>query len=183
MAPQLMARPNSAAYVGLGSDDTGDSFGRMARGSAGVAELVHVMEELPWENIELFEHYCQRHAGVLFPGQAWSTEDIVKRRVESLEGHRTLKKMMTVLAHSYELCRRHPNDVAYVRSFLGQALKASLEASNNKGNWERSWPLTGLTDPDELGVVSLTSPQEKVALAALQKEKTALQKAAEAAGK
>lgn len=45
-----------AARLGRGED----SFGRMARGSAGMAELVYNREVNPWQSVEAFELLCRR---------------------------------------------------------------------------------------------------------------------------
>ena len=108
--------------------------------------------------------------------------DIGRKRYENLgDHHRTLQKLITIVAHAYELSKLHADDPIHVWAFLGAACKASLEAANMKGNWSQSWPLLGTADPDEKTQISVTSPVERVAMAALQKEKALLEKAREAA--
>jgi hypothetical protein len=170
---------NAPTAAGLAGDES-DAFGRMARGSAGMAELVHTMHVFPWQVIESFEAYARQPAGVFMNGQAWSLEAIARSHVAQLEGHRTLAKTIVILAHAYELCRQSPNSDPRARAFLGQSFKCALEASNNKGSWNLVWPLLGLPDPDDKSL-SLMSAAEKVGVAAYQKEKTILEKSANAA--
>ena len=61
----------------------------------------------------------------------------------------------------------------YIRAFTAQAYKAAVEAGHSNGAWDLSWPLLGLPDPEE-GQRSIASPAERVALAALAKERKLL---------
>jgi hypothetical protein len=100
----------------LGED--ADSFGRMARGSAGIAELVHMMEAYPDSVVQNFEIYAMRKCGVFHSGQAWSLEALAAEHVRKLDGHRTLAKMLVILAHAYEICRQSPSPSnVHVRAF------------------------------------------------------------------
>ena len=76
------------------STDLGEQrdLGRMARGSAGVAELVAIMEQQPWISVESFEAFAKRKAGVFFEGQPWSVAKLAKEHVAQMQGHRTLQK-------------------------------------------------------------------------------------------
>lgn len=76
------------------STDVGEQndFGRMARGNAGVAELVAIMEQQPWISVESFEAFAKRKAGVFFEGQPWSVAKLAKEHVAQMQGHRTLQK-------------------------------------------------------------------------------------------
>ena len=46
--------------------------------------------------------------------------------------HRTLQKAIVLLAHAYEVCRAHPQEVVYVQAFIGQSCKVAMEAANTK---------------------------------------------------
>ena len=56
-------------------------FGRMARGSAGVGELVAIMEQQPWISVESFETFARRKVRVFFEGQPWSVAKLAKEHV------------------------------------------------------------------------------------------------------
>ena len=130
MGHQLM--PTAAGLTG----EDGDSFGRMARGSAGVAEIVHLMEFYPETVVTNIETFAMRKAGVFHAGQAWSMEAIAAEHIRKMVGHRTLQKTIVILAHGYELCRQRPSaENLHIRAFLGQSLKAAFDASNAKGSW------------------------------------------------
>ena len=94
---------NAPTALGL-AGDVSDAFGRMKRGSAGMAELVHTMHAYSWQVIESFEEYARQQAGVFMNGQAWSLEAIARSHVAQLVGHHTLGKKIVILAHACELC-------------------------------------------------------------------------------
>ena len=145
-----------------------------------MGELVHTMGVYPWQVTESFEAYARQQAGAFMNGQAWSLEAIARAHVAQLEGHRTLAKTLVILEHAYEFCRQSPNSDPRVRAFFGQSFRCALEASNSKGSWNLVWPLLGLPDPDDKSL-SLMSATEKVGVASYQKEKTILEKSANAA--
>ena len=81
-----------------------------------------------------------------------------------------MKKMLRVLSHVYELHRRYPTNPEYPRAFLAQSIKVTLDASRSGGSWELAWPLLGLVDPEDHDSHAL-SPSERVAVAALARER------------
>jgi hypothetical protein len=165
--------PSALSLVGGDAED----FSRVAKGSGGIAEMVHMMRFCPDTVVVSFEAFAMQKAGVFHEGQAWSLEAIARDHIAMVEGHRTLCKTIVILAHAYEMCRQRPSpENIHVRAFLGQAFKASLDASNSKGSWKMAWPLLGVADPDEI-YTSLTTPTERVALAAYPKELLVLEKA------
>ena len=159
--------------MGLTEGDESDAFGRMAKGSAGIAELVYMMRVYPWQVIENFGSYARQHAGVFRNDQVWPLEAIARSHVERMDGHKTLAKMIIILAHAHELMRRNPQSDPFTQAFIGQSFKRAIEALNNRGSWALVWPLLGLTDPDQ-EATSLTSAPERVAVAAYQKEEAIL---------
>lgn len=170
--------PTPTAY-NLAGDDS-DAFGCMLRGSAGIAELVHMMRVYPWMVIESFENYACQHTGVFRSDQPWSLEAIARDRVNKMYGHRTLAKMIILLAHAYELMRHSSQSDPHTRVHVGQAFKFSIEVSNNQGSWTLVWPLLRRTDADDK-TTCLTSATERVAVAACQKERAIWEKSAETA--
>ena len=143
-----------------------------------MAEIVWNREVNLWGNVENFEAFCLRQAGVSFVGQKCSVTDIGRKGCANLGNHhRTLQKLITIAAHAYELSKLHADDPIHARAFLGAAFKVSLEAANMKGNWGQSWPLLRIADLDAKTQISVGSPVELVAMAALQKEKALLKKA------
>ena len=106
-------------------DNLENDFGRMARGSAGVAELVALMN---W--------------------QPWISEAIAKRHSDRMSGHRTLKKLPCTTVHAYEIGWQKGH-AQYAQAFLATVLKRGFKVSAAKGRWSASWPLLGLQDPDE----------------------------------
>jgi hypothetical protein len=169
--------PTALGLSGGGAED----FSRVAKGSAGIAEMVHMMRFFPDTVVVNFESFAMQRAGDSHEGQPWSLEAIARDHIAKIEGHRTLCKTIVILAHAYEMCRQRPApENIHVRAFLGQAFKASLDASNAKGSWKMSWPLLGIADPDE-NSTTLTTPTERVALAAYQKELLVLEKARDTA--
>ena len=88
-------------------------------------------------------------------------------------GHKTLKKMIKVLAHAYELTRQYPNDPLVVKAFLANAYKSATQAAAHNGSWEHSYAILGIPDPEE-AVVSVMSPMERLAMVALAKERQLL---------
>jgi hypothetical protein len=94
---------------------------------------------------------------------------------ETVTGHKSLKKCLKILAHLYELQREYGAE-PHVQAFTAQAYKASVEAVYANGSWELAWPLLGLPDPEEKAR-PITSPAERVALAALAKERKSLEAA------
>ena len=167
-------RPNSEMY-----EMDGEGLSRMARGSAGVESLVQRLEIDPHGVVEEVEDMAQKYCGVYFQNQPWSMERLAENRVKEMEGHRTLKKCVILLAHLYEMQRHREAEPIYARAFTAQALKCALDAMNSKGAW-LTWPLLGLNDPDRTEL-SLTTANERVALAALAKEKVIVEKAVETA--
>ena len=116
------------------------------------------------------------------PWQTWSTSDHARNTMSRVTGHVTLKKMLSILAHTYELHRRYPHNPEYARAFTAQSLKVVTDVCRSNGSWELAWPLLGLPDPEADGT-QLLSPAERVAVAALAKEKKVLQEVAAAAKK
>ena len=87
-----------------------------------------------------------------------------------------------ILSHIYELHRRYPQNPEFPRAFVAQSIKVVSDVARQNGSWELSWPLLGLPDPD--GESSqLLSPAERVAVAAMAKEKKVLLEVAAAAAK
>ena len=154
----------------------------MARGSAAVQDIVNLVEHNPLAIIQNFEMVIARETGAVMPWQTWSTSEHARLTMSRVQGHVTLKKMLTILAHTYELHRRYPQQPEYARAFTAQALKVVTDVCRSNGSWELSWPLLGLPDPDSEGS-QLLSPAERVAVAALAKEKKVLQEIATAAKK
>ena len=72
-------------------------FGRIARGSAGVAELVAMMEQQPCISVESFETFAMRKTGVFSESQPWSVAKLAKEHVAQVDGHPTLQKTITIL--------------------------------------------------------------------------------------
>ena len=89
--------------------------------------------------------------------------------------HRTLKKVIVLLARIYEISRQR-HSVVHIKAFTGTTLKCALEAANSKGAWH-TWDLLGVENPDESGQLTLMSPTEKLAIAALHEAKSILEKA------
>ena len=87
--------------------------------------------------------------------------------------HKQLARLLTILAHVFELQRQYPSQPAIAQAFVAQALKAGVHASQQGGSWAQSWDMLGLVDPMS-PYVPLTSPAERIAVAALVKEKAAL---------
>ena len=156
------------------------STGSMARGSAAVQEVVNTLEHQPHAIIGNFEKQIARELGVLHAGQAWSCSQAADRQIERMTGHVTMKKLLRILGHTYELMRRHPTDPSLARAFVAQSFKVSLEVSRAGGSWDLAWPLLGLPDPEE-GESQALSPGERVAMAALAKERKVLSDISQAA--
>ena len=154
----------------------------MARGSAAVQDIVNLVEHNPLAVIQNFETVIARESGAIMPWQTWSTSDHARNTMSRVTGHVTLKKMLSILAHSYELHRRYPHNPEYARAFTAQSLKVVTDVCRSNGSWELAWPLLGLPDPEADGT-QLLSPAERVAVAALAKEKKVLQQVATAAKK
>jgi hypothetical protein len=152
-------------------------FGRMARGSAGVAELIHSHSLGAWGNISILEQAVRLQQGAYHANQPWSLDGHARMEIAELNGHRTLKKLASTV-RLYELSRLQPPEV--VRSWVANVCKATIEAKNPNGNWTMSWPLLGIPGPDSLAQ-PLPNPMERVALAALAKERKVLEDAAKAA--
>ena len=152
----------------------------LARGSAAVQDVVFQLEHHPLTVINAFERQAARDCGAFQPWQPWSVSSLADKTIDKLQGHITLKKMLRVLSHIYELHRRYPQNPEYCRAFTAQALKVTLDASRGGGSWELSWPLLGLVDPEEHDSHAL-SPIERVAIAALAKEKKIVSEIATAA--
>ena len=93
-----------------------DSFGRMAKGIVGMAEIIYNREVNPWSSVEQFKRFCQWQAGVALPSQTWSVVEICCRRCAQLDGHRTLQKLIAILAHGYELAFTQATRSASARS-------------------------------------------------------------------
>ena len=167
--------PMQMATEGL---DPGQST--LARGSAAIQEVVFQLENHPVGLITAFEKQVARDCGALHPWQPWSTSILVDKHLERMTGHVTMKKMLRVLSHIYELHRRYPNHPEFSRAFTAQAIKVTLDASRAGGSWDLSWPLLGLVDPEEQDGQAL-SPSERVAVAALAKEKKIIGEIAAAA--
>jgi len=152
----------------------------MARGSAAVQDVVNTLEQNPLAVITQFERHAARECGALSPWQSWSTTELSDRAIEKLQGHVTLKKCLRMMANVYELHRRYPANPEYAKAFAAQSLKIMLDVSRSGGSWELYWPLSGLPDPEE-GDQHALSPAERVAVAAMAKEKKVLQEVAAAA--
>jgi hypothetical protein len=166
----------------LSMDGLDQSTGTMARGSAAVQEVVNTVENNPCARISSFEAGMARENGALQPWHSWSVHTVADRVIDKTAGHVTLKKMLRVLAHLYETQRRYPMNPEFARAATAQALKVTLDVARTKGSWELSWPLLGLPDPEELDRHAL-SPAERVAVAALAKERRVLSEIAAAAKK
>ena len=164
----------------MGLDGMDQSHSTLARGSAAIQDVVFQLEHHPLVVISAFEKQVARDCGALQPWQPWSTSALADKTIEKLQGHVTLKKMLRVLSHIYELHRRYPQNPEYSRAFTAQAMKVTLDASRAGGSWELSWPLLGLVDPEEHDQHALT-PTERVAIAALAKERKIVSEIATAA--
>ena len=105
---------------------------------------------------------------------------MVDKTIDRLQGHVSLKNTLRILSHVYELQRRYPDQPEYARAFTAQALKVSLDVAQQGGSWDLAWPLLGLVDPEGADQHAL-SPSERVALAALAKEKKVINEIASAA--
>ena len=154
-------------------DGAETDYSRIANGSAAVQEIVNTLEYNPFAVVESFEGRVRREEGALEPGVTWKVTDNAERSIERVDGHVSLKKGVSILAHAYDLCRRYPQNPEYIRAFLAQGYKVSLDALIRHGSWELSWPLLGIPDPEEKES-QLLSPTERVAVAALAKEKKVL---------
>jgi len=152
----------------------------MARGSAAVQDVVNTVEHNPLAIIAQFEQHAAREAGAFHPWQTWSTTDLTDRAIDKMQGQITLKKCMRMMGHMYELHRRYPANPEYAKAFTAQSLKIMLDVSRSGGSWDLYWPLTGLPDPEE-GDQHALSAAERVAVAALVKERKVLQEVAAAA--
>jgi len=156
-------------FVNLeGLDGSGTST--LARGSAAVADIVQTVERNPFAVIDQVETVVARESGAHWAGDSWNTMDHAQKVTEQLQGHVTLKKAIHVMAHVNELHRRFPQNPEYARAFGLQAYKVFVDVANQNGSWELSWPLLGIPDPEE-NQFRLTSAAERVAMAALAKEK------------
>ena len=138
----------------------------VARGLAGVAENVQTMRHYPWATIEDEENRIRGEMGAHWTNSTWSLEQHAKGASEALgEKHWTLRRLLVLLAHAYELSRQHPQDSSYVRAFLRRSDKAGVEAARSAGSWQNSWPLTGLPEADHgayrTGGVSSAAEREK----------------------
>ena len=78
----------------------------MARGSAGVAELVAIMEQQPCISVESFETFARRKAGVSFEGQPWSVAKLATVHVAQMDSHVTLQEAIMILGQIYEIASR-----------------------------------------------------------------------------
>ena len=105
-----------------------------------MAELVYNREVNPWQIIRAV---LQTACGSLLQQPAQVGVRSRQAPHQRDEGQRTLQKYLAVVGHCYELCWAHPDDTVHVRAFLGASFKAELEATNNKGNCNHSWPLLG----------------------------------------
>ena len=81
----------------------------------------------------------------------------------------------------HEFLRQYRDQPERAQAFVAQSYKAACEAARSASDWSLHWLLLGITDPDLEGTVGFTSPQEKVAVAALQKEKRLLAEASRSA--
>ena len=156
------------------------STSSMARGSAAVQEAVNTLEHQPHAIIGNFEKQTAQELGVLHAGLAWSRSQAADRQIERMTGHVTMQKLLRIWGYNYELMRRHPTDPFFARAFAAQSFKVTLEVSRAGGSWELAWPLLGLPDPEE-GESQALSPGERVAMAALAKERKVLSEISQAA--
>ena len=173
MAKALQAAirpPDELGFEQL-DDVEGAAGSRMAKGSQAVAAVVSTLEHRSHVITEAFIKRIKRDMGVHF-GEPWSLETHATNAVADVHGHKALKKQLVIMAHLFELCREH-GAAPQVEAFIAQSYKVVLETLANNGSWEMSWPILGLPDPDEK-MASVLSPGEKVALAALVKEKKLL---------
>lgn len=105
--------------------------------------------------------------------QPWiprSTSTLTDNTIEKRQGPVTLKEMLGVLNHVYELHMRYLQNPEFRRAFTAPALKVTRDASQAGGSWELSWPLLGLLDPEEHDQHARL-PTEHVTIVALAKEK------------
>ena len=82
--------------------DAGD-FGRVAKGSAGVQEIVSTTEANPWAVITSFEMRMAREEGATMPGASWSTTRHAERVTEKVAGHVALKKALVMIGQILSL--------------------------------------------------------------------------------
>ena len=162
--------PNTLPASIVMSTDLGEQsdFCRMARGSAGVAELVAILEQQPWVSVESLGTFAKRKAGVLFEGQPWSVAKLTKEQVAE-KGHLALEETVMILGQIYKIALPR-SDVVTIKMFVGPALKCSFEASKPKGRWQ-TWELLGIEGSDSMSITSLMSPKGEVAIAAFHEGK------------
>ena len=123
-------------------------FGRMARGSAGVTELVAIMEQQP----------AERRAGVFFEGQPWSVAKLAKEHVARMQSHRTLQENIMILGQIYEIALQK-NDAGAIKAFDGTALKCCFAASSATGSWQ-TWELLGKNPEHEHHVLNVSDGKD-----------------------
>ena len=148
----------------------GAGHATLARGSAAVADIVQTVEQNPFAIINQVEGVVSCECGACWAGDSWNTIDHATKVTSALQGHVTLKKAIHCFAHMNELHRQFPQNPEYARAFGVQAYKVFVDVADQNGSWELSWPLLGIPDP-ETTQLRLTSPVERVAMAALAKEK------------
>ena len=147
------AAPAQSGYENLVNSE-GD-FGRMARGSAGVAELIHSHSLGAWGNISILEQTVRLQQGACHANQPWSLDGHARMEIAELNGHRTLKKL-AITVRLYERSQLQPPEV--VRLWVAAVCKATIEAKNPNGNWTMSWPLLGIPGPDSLFDSAVAKP-------------------------
>ena len=109
--------PPHQSWGGMQSlDAQGESgFSSRAQGLAGMADIVHCLEKQPWMVTAAVESEIARETGCYYQGQPCSTERHAEMVCGAIEGHKQLKRMITILARLMELHRhREPN---FVRAF------------------------------------------------------------------
>ena len=154
----------------------GGGFGRMAKGSAAIAELVARREVAPEASLAAFEDKMRREMGVYHPDAPWSLEQHARQVNSEIDGHRTLKKFILVMAHLFELQKQYREYPQVSHAFTMTAYKCAVAAAGANGSWELSWDLLGLPDPDA-STRPLMSSAEQVAMVALAKERKVLSEA------
>ena len=85
-----------------------EGHSRMAKGSAAVADLVAERESMPYVLLRAFEEKMCRELGVWHSQLPWSLEQHADRINENISGHKTLKKLLALLAPSVRIAAAAP---------------------------------------------------------------------------
>ena len=103
----------------------------VARGTAGVVDVIHTMQVHLWMAISDVENRLRAQAGAFRENQAWSAEPLAEKIFESLKGNRQLEKRIAILALLAELHRQLPLEHALAVTL--QTLKCYIVAFERTG--------------------------------------------------